>query len=143
MAQELLEPFDLTGKLILADRGYDSAKFIRWVEERGGIVVIPSRVNAKCPGNIGFWRNCVMAVLLLNVVQNFFCSVRFIYQNGTVGNINMSQNIHSHAAILYIPTCQLNVNWIAWAICNRMDFRHFPAPTGANKLVILAVYSPF
>ena len=28
MAQELLEPFDLTGKLILADRGYDSAKFI-------------------------------------------------------------------------------------------------------------------
>ena len=37
MAQELLEPFDLTGKLILADRGYDSAKFIRWVEERGCI----------------------------------------------------------------------------------------------------------
>lgn len=48
MAQELLEPFDLTGKLILADKGYDSIKFIQWVEERGGIVVIPSRVNAKC-----------------------------------------------------------------------------------------------
>ena len=57
MAQELLEPFDLTGKLILADRGYDSAKFIRWVEERGGIVVIPSRVNAKCPGNTD-WHTC-------------------------------------------------------------------------------------
>ena len=84
-----------------------------------------------------------MAVLLMNIVQNFFCSVRFICQNGTVGNINMSQNIHSHAAILYIPACQLNVSWIARAICNRMDFRCVPASTGTNKLVILAVYSPF
>lgn len=52
MAQTLLEPFDLTGKLILADKGYDSAEFIRWVEERRGIVVIPSRVNAKYPRDI-------------------------------------------------------------------------------------------
>ena len=52
IAQVLLEPFDLTGKLILADKGYDSAEFIRWVEERGGIVVIPSRVNAKYPRDI-------------------------------------------------------------------------------------------
>ena len=49
MAQALLEPFDLRGKLILADKGYDSDKLVRWVEERGGIVVIPSRVNAKRP----------------------------------------------------------------------------------------------
>ena len=42
-----------------------------------------------------------MAVLLLNVVQNFFCSVRFICQNGTVGNIHVSQNIHSHGAIQF------------------------------------------
>ena len=84
-----------------------------------------------------------MAVLLLNVVQNFFCFVHFICQNGTVGNINMSQNIHSHAAILYISTCELNVNWIARTICNRMDFRCFPAPNGTNKLVMLVVYSPF
>ena len=49
MAQALLGPFDLRGKLILADKGYDSDQFIRWVEERGGIVVIPSRVNARHP----------------------------------------------------------------------------------------------
>ena len=30
MAQALLEPFDLNGKLILADKGYDSDKFVRW-----------------------------------------------------------------------------------------------------------------
>ena len=46
MAQALLEPFDLRGRLILADKGYDSDKFVRWVEERGGIVVIPSRVDS-------------------------------------------------------------------------------------------------
>ena len=49
MTQALLEPFDLRGRLILADKGYDSDKFVRWVEERGGIVVIPNRANAKHP----------------------------------------------------------------------------------------------
>jgi transposase len=44
-----LEPFDLKGKLILADKGYDSDKFVHWVEERGGIVLIPSRTTAKYP----------------------------------------------------------------------------------------------
>lgn len=48
-AQELLEPFDLTGKLILADRGYDSDRFVHWIKERGGIVVIPSRSTSKHP----------------------------------------------------------------------------------------------
>ena len=42
MAQMMLEPFDLRGKLILADKGYDSDKFVRWIEEQGGIAVIPS-----------------------------------------------------------------------------------------------------
>lgn len=45
MAKELLEPFDLQGKLILADKGYDSADFVAWIEERGGIAVIPSRIT--------------------------------------------------------------------------------------------------
>ena len=49
MAQALLEPFDLRDRLILVDKGYDSDKFVRWVEERGGSVVIPSRVNTKHP----------------------------------------------------------------------------------------------
>ena len=49
MAQARLEPFDLNGKLILADKGYDSDKFARWLKERGGIVVIPSRITAKHP----------------------------------------------------------------------------------------------
>ena len=51
MAWALLELFDLTGKLILTDKGYDSDKFVRWVEERGGIIVI-RRITAKHPRNV-------------------------------------------------------------------------------------------
>lgn len=46
-AQALLGPYDLTDRLILADKGYDSGKVVRWIEERGGIVVILSRVTAE------------------------------------------------------------------------------------------------
>lgn len=49
LAREILEPFALTGKLILADKGYDSNKFVRWIKERGGIPVIPSRNSARQP----------------------------------------------------------------------------------------------
>lgn len=52
MAQELLSSFDLCGKLILADRGYDSNKFVNWIESRRGIAVIPSRSTAKIPRDI-------------------------------------------------------------------------------------------
>ena len=52
LAQELLEGFDLRGKLILGDKGYDSDKFVKWVESRGGIAVIPSRITAKHPRDI-------------------------------------------------------------------------------------------
>ncbi len=40
MAQALLESFDLNGKLILADKGYDSDKVVRRLKERDGIVVL-------------------------------------------------------------------------------------------------------
>ena len=52
MAKELLEPFDLHGKLILADKGYDSKDFVEWIEARGGIVIIPSKINSKNPREI-------------------------------------------------------------------------------------------
>ena len=49
MAQALLKPFDLKSKLILADKDYDSDKFVRWLKERGGIVVLPSRILVWLP----------------------------------------------------------------------------------------------
>ena len=49
LAREILEPFELTGKLILADRGYGSDRFVCWIKEQGGIPVIPSRNSARHP----------------------------------------------------------------------------------------------
>lgn len=51
-AQKLLEPFDLRGKYIIADKGYDSDRFVHWLEKRGAIVVIPSRKTARHPRDI-------------------------------------------------------------------------------------------
>lgn len=51
-AQRRLEPFDLRGKFVIADKGYDSVKFVRWLEERRAVVVIPSRRIAKHPRDI-------------------------------------------------------------------------------------------
>ncbi len=49
LAQALLEPFDLNEKMILADKGYDSDRFIAWIEQQDGIAIIPSRITAKHP----------------------------------------------------------------------------------------------
>jgi len=49
VAQTLLERFDLLGKLVIADKGYDSDKLVAWIEARGGVAIIPSRVSAKQP----------------------------------------------------------------------------------------------
>ena len=51
-AQKLLEPFDLRGKFVIADKGYDSDKFVHWLEGHGAVVVIPSRKTAKHPRDI-------------------------------------------------------------------------------------------
>lgn len=37
---------------MIADRGYDSDRFVRWLEDRGAIVVISSRKIAKHPRDI-------------------------------------------------------------------------------------------
>ena len=37
MAQELLSSFDLSGKLVLADKGYDSDKLADWIKNCGGM----------------------------------------------------------------------------------------------------------
>jgi len=44
-AQYLLDSHDMRGKTVLADMGYDSADFRRYIIEHGGIPVIPNRVT--------------------------------------------------------------------------------------------------
>ena len=52
MAQELLNPFDLSGKLVLADKGYDSDKLSDWIKDRGRMAIIPSRRSSRHPRKI-------------------------------------------------------------------------------------------
>ena len=46
-AQELLAPFDLRGKKVLADMGYDQEAFCEYIRRRGGEAVIPSRITNR------------------------------------------------------------------------------------------------
>ena len=51
-AQELLEPFDLNGKKVLADMGYDQETFCEYIRQRGGEPVIPSRITNRIQRDI-------------------------------------------------------------------------------------------
>ena len=43
----MLEGFDLSGKYVVADRGYDSKEIVRYINALGGKVVIPSIKTCK------------------------------------------------------------------------------------------------
>ena len=92
---------------------------------------------------IGFRRDCIVPILLLDVIQNFGCSVCLVRKNSAIGNVDVSQNINGNRGIMYVTTSQLNVNRITKTIYNSMNLGRLSTATGSNKLVVLAVYSPF
>ena len=51
-AQEILEPFDLNNKKVLADMGYDQEAFCEYIRQRGGNPVIPSRITNRIQRDI-------------------------------------------------------------------------------------------
>mgnify|MGYP002796738320 CR=1 FL=1 len=72
MAQELLSSLDLSGKLVLADKGYDSDKLFNWIKSCGGITVIPSRHSAKHPRKIDgdvYYKEC-------HLIENLFLKLK-------------------------------------------------------------------
>ena len=79
----------------------------------------------------------------MDIIQYFIGSIRFISQNCAVGNIKMRQNIDSNSSVMDISRAQLDIDWITKTIYNSMDFCRFASTTATNKLVLLAVYSPF
>lgn len=62
---------EVAGKVVLADRGYDSDDLRRHIEEAGGIAMIPPKSNRKSPvfyiSEVGRRRR---------VVENFFCRIK-------------------------------------------------------------------
>jgi Transposase and inactivated derivatives len=77
VAKVLLEPFNLMKKMVLADKGYDSDKFVKWVKERGGIVVILSRVTAKHPRQTD-WHTYKERYLIENLFLKLKNNRRFV-----------------------------------------------------------------
>ena len=88
---------------------------------------------------IGFRRDCIVSILLLDIIQNFRRSICFIRKNGAVRDIDVSQNIDGNGRIMYIPACQLNVNRIAKTVYNSMNLGRLSTATGSDKLVVFAV----
>lgn len=52
VGQRLPQSFDLRGKLIFADKGYDSHKFVHRIASQGGIAIIPSTSTSQAPHGI-------------------------------------------------------------------------------------------
>ena len=70
-ARELLEPYDLQGRYVIADKGYDSDSFVEWLKKRRAIVVIPSRRTARHPRKID--RHIYME---RHLVENLFLKLK-------------------------------------------------------------------
>ena len=51
----LLQPIDIEGSQVLADRGYDSNQLIDYIYEHGGEPTIPSRRGAKFERHCDWW----------------------------------------------------------------------------------------
>ena len=92
---------------------------------------------------VRLWRNHIISILSLDIIQYFTGSICFVSQNCAVGNIKMRQNIDSNSSVMYISSGQLKIDWIPKTIYNRMDFCRFTSTTGTNKLLLFTVYSPF
>ena len=49
VAEKMLSSFNLKDKYIYADKGYDTASIVRYIENQGVNAVIPSKCNAVKP----------------------------------------------------------------------------------------------
>jgi transposase len=52
---EILKNLDVKGKNVMADRGYDTDRIIRLLEEKQAHVVIPSRKHRKIQRSTDWW----------------------------------------------------------------------------------------
>ena len=103
-----MEPFDLNGKLILADKGYDSDKFVRWLEERGGVSVIPSRIIAKHPRKTD-WHTYKER----HLVENLFLKLK--------NNRRFATRYEKKALYFRAVVClDCILVWLLWRFSNRL-----------------------
>jgi len=67
-ALPLLETAELSGSMVMADRGYDSNAIVEYIEEHEGICVIPSKTNRRVESPYDS-----VAYRHRNIIERFFC----------------------------------------------------------------------
>ncbi len=70
-AVPVMEHVNINGSFVLADKGYDSNKFIDYIYENGGEPVIPSRKSAKFQRKYDKW-----IYIERHLVENFFNKIK-------------------------------------------------------------------
>lgn len=83
----------------------------------------------KCPvtspwiHSVGFGRDCVFTVLVLDIIQNFIAAIGFVTQHIALGYINMRQDLHCHCGIIDVSSRQLKIYGVAQSIYDSMNLR--------------------
>ena len=67
----VMEHVNINGSFVLADKGYDSNKFIDYIYENNGEPVIPSRKNAKFQRKYDKW-----LYMERHLVEKFFNKIK-------------------------------------------------------------------
>ncbi|SEP13862.1 Transposase DDE domain-containing protein [Paenibacillus sophorae] len=52
---EMLQSINVTGKQVMADRGYDTDKILKYLEEQQAKIVLPSRKHRKVQRETDWW----------------------------------------------------------------------------------------
>lgn len=96
VAQELLSPFRLAGKAILADKGYDSGQLVTHITDYGGTAVIPSRITNKQPRKTD-WH----AYKERHLVEKVFLKLKNYRRFAT----RYEKSAASYRAVVYLSAC--------------------------------------
>ena len=72
-APALLDSCDVQTEYVLADKGYDSDDFVKQIERRGSIAVIPPRSNRKEPRDCDYhvYRERHLVEIFFNKIKHY------------------------------------------------------------------------
>jgi transposase len=91
---------DFKGKIVLADKGYDSQEVVDFIEGNDGVAVIPSRSNSKNPRKIDkeLYKERHMIECLIGKIKEF----RRVFARFDKTIISYMSYIHFAAAIVWL-----------------------------------------
>lgn len=106
-------------------------------------LLIQRPITAPRNTDIALGRNRVIGILDLKIVQNALRPISPVRKHRAARNIYMAQYIDRHSRVVDVSAGKLKVNRVTQTINDRVELCCLSTPAGADKLVELAVYSPF